>query len=115
MGHTNGWYSEEYYSYLARVDHCIGMIVQSLKNVGILDDTVIIIVSDHGGHNNSHGSINLLDMESPLIICGKGIKNGYAIQEPVVQYDIAPTVAYILGLKPYPYWRGKVISDIFQK
>lgn len=114
-GHTNGWYSEEYYSYIARVDHCIGLIIQTLKNAGIYDDTIIIIVSDHGGHSNNHGTVNLLDMESPLIICGKGIKNGYIIQEPVVQYDIAPTIAYLLGLKPYSYWRGKVISEIFQK
>jgi predicted AlkP superfamily pyrophosphatase or phosphodiesterase len=112
-GHSSGWYTTAYYNYVARIDQCIGRIIQALIDAGIYDETIIIVTGDHGGHNKTHGTTDIRDMETPLIFFGKNVRPGYQIQEPVVQYDIAATVAYILGLETPSAWRGKPTIEIF--
>ena len=113
IGHSKGWYSEHYYDYLARIDVCVGRIIQALKDAGIYDDTIIIVTGDHGGHEQVHGTLAMEDMESPFVIFGKNVRSGYLIKEPVVQYDIAATIAYILGLETPSAWRGKPTIEVF--
>jgi len=113
IGHSKGWYSESYYDYLARIDVCVGRIIQALKDAGIYDDTIIIVTGDHGGHEQAHGTLAMEDMESPFVVFGKNVRSGYLIKGPVVQYDIAATIAYILGLETPSAWRGKPTIEVF--
>jgi predicted AlkP superfamily pyrophosphatase or phosphodiesterase len=78
-GHRYNWYSDEYYNYVARIDTCIGRIIQALKDAGIYDETIIIVTGDHGGHDRSHGTTLMRDMETPLIFFGKNVRSGYLI------------------------------------
>jgi hypothetical protein len=52
-------------------------------------------------------------METPIIFFGKNVRSGHLIQEPVVQYDITATIAYILGLQAPCVWRGKPMLEVF--
>lgn len=114
-GHSSGWYTESYHNYLARIDVCVGRIIQALKDAGIYDDTIIIVTGDHGGHEQGHGTLAMEDMESPFVVFGKKVQSGYLIEEPVVQYDIAATIAYILGLQTPSAWRGKPVLSVFKR
>lgn len=114
IGHKKGWYTENYYNYLVRIDRCIGRIVQSLKDAGIFDDTIIIVTGDHGGHNQEHGTLDIRDMESPLIIYGKNVRANNEMDGSFVQYDIAATIAYILDLNVPEAWRGKPAKQAFE-
>ena len=113
-GHGYGWGSEEYMKRLPEVDAFIAQIVEATKEAGMYNETIFMIVSDHGGINRGHGSISMSEMEAPLVFFGPGIKKGHKIEVPVVRYDTAPTIAYIFGAKTPDVWRGKVISDIFE-
>ena len=62
-----------------------------------------------------HGTLVMEDMESPFVVFGKNVKSGYLIEEPVVQYDIAATIAYILGLETPSAWRGKPVLGVFEQ
>ena len=114
VGHDKGWYGTEYYDYVARVDKCIGRLIQALKDAGIYDDTIIIVTADHGGHEYGHGTVAMEDMETPFVIFGKKVKKGYEIKGPVIQYDLAATFAYILGIDPPQVWRGKPVKEAFK-
>ena len=114
-GHEKGWYTEEYYNYLARIDQCIGRIIQALKDAGIYDDTIIIVTGDHGGHDQGHGTLDIRDMESPLVFYGKNVCANHQIKEPVVQHDIPATIAYILGLEIPEFWRGRPVKQAFER
>ena len=114
IGHEKGWYSEDYYDYLVRIDRCVGRIIQALKDAGIYDDTVIIVTGDHGGHDQGHGTLDIRDMESPLVFFGKNVRIGYQIDAPLVQYDIVATIAYILDLDIPEAWRGKPVKQAFE-
>ena len=92
----------------------MGRIVQATKDAGIFENTIFIITSDHGGKENGHGGKTLLEMETPFIIYGKGIKEGYQITDVMMQFDVAATIAEIFHLKRPQAWRGQPITSVFK-
>ena len=114
-GHDHGWGSETYMDRLKSLDSQIATIVEATKEAGMYDDTIFIIISDHGGINKGHGGTSMAEMEAPLIFFGKGIRKGHQIQASVVRYDTAPTIARIFGAKTPDVWRGKAIEEIFEE
>lgn len=113
-GHDHGWYTPEYYATLSEVDMAVGRIIQALKDVGIYDDTIIIVTSDHGGINKGHGGMTLEELETPFIISGKGVKKGYEFADAMMQYDTPATIAYIFGIQPPQPWVGRPVMSIFE-
>lgn len=113
-GHDVGHDTPEYYQTLAELDVLIGRLVQALKQAGIYDDTIIILTSDHGGIEKGHGGKTLLEMEIPFIICGKGIRRGMEIKEPMMQFDNAATLAHIFALPTPLSWIGRPILSVFK-
>jgi arylsulfatase A-like enzyme len=99
---------------LPEIDAYIAQIVEATKEAGIYENTLFMIVSDHGGINRGHGSITMDEMEAPLVFFGPGVKKGYKIDVPVVRYDTAPTIAYIFGAKTPDVWRGRAIVEVFE-
>ena len=72
IGHTIGWYTDDYMSELTHIDGIIKGVVDSCIEAGIIDNTLFVIVSDHGGHGISHGEALISDLETPFIMFGKG-------------------------------------------
>ena len=104
-GHGYGWMSEPYLEGIANADRCIGQVI------GVLPaDSTIIVTSDHGGHDHTHGTDCDEDMTIPLIISGAGIPAGQPIGRQVAITDIAPTAAGLLGLAAPPEWTGRAIE-----
>ena len=114
VGHAAGHATEEYYAKLEELDACLGKIVESIKEAGIYDDSIIIVTSDHGGINTSHGGRSLMEMDTPFIIAGKNVKQGGEFSECMMQYDTAATIAEIFGLQTPQMWRGQSMSQVFE-
>lgn len=112
-GHTYGWGSEEYHKKVAELDGYVGQILKYLQDNDRLKDTVVFLVSDHGGTGKGHGHETMQDMETPLLIYGAGVKKG-EIESVVVNYDVAATAAWILQLTAPDCWRGKPIKSAFE-
>ena len=115
VGHAAGHDTPELYDKLHELDGYVKRIVEATKRAGIYDETVFVLTSDHGGKDKGHGGKTLLEMESPFIICGKGIRRGHEIMEPMMQYDVAATVAYVLGLEQPQVWTGRPMLSAFGK
>lgn len=113
-GHGSGWGSPQYMSALHTLDGYIGRIVEATKQMGIYDDTVFIVTADHGGTGTGHGGTSMSEMETPLVLFGKGVKRGHEITSAVMRYDTAPTIAYIFGAACPDVWRGKAIREAFE-
>lgn len=114
IGHNYGWCSPEYMQCQYDVDKGIGLIIQAIKDAGIFDDTIIILSSDHGGKGKGHGKFTLEELETPFVLYGKKVKSGYEMTLPVIQYDTAATIAYILGATIPEDWRGKPVKEAFK-
>ena len=66
-GHTEGHDTPAYYEKLKELDTYVGQIVQAVKDAGILDDTIFILTSDHGGIKKGHGGKTMQEMETAFI------------------------------------------------
>jgi arylsulfatase A-like enzyme/tetratricopeptide (TPR) repeat protein len=99
--------ADPYAGEIAYVDHCIGQVLDRLRALGAYDDTLLVIVGDHGEGLGDHGENThaLLTYQStlhvPLIIRtprgGKGIQVGGNVS----LVDIVPTVLDLVG-QPIP-------------
>ncbi|MCM1066571.1 MAG: alkaline phosphatase [Muribaculaceae bacterium] len=114
VGHAVGHDTPEYYEVLKEVDGYVARIVQAVDEAGMTDNTVFIVTSDHGGIGKGHGGITMAEMETPFIIAGKGIKKGGEFQESMMQYDVASTMATILGLEQPQVWIGRPMTQVFE-
>lgn len=82
----------------------IGGLVNQLKDVNLLDKTIIIVTADHGNEYNDHGNFFhcswLYDevMRVPLIMYLPGMQKAAAINELAQSIDILPTVLDLLGI-----------------
>ncbi len=90
---------------IARADHYIGRLIQTLRETGGFDDTAIIVTSDHGEEFLEHGGVEhgtgkVFDenIRVPLIVKLPGVTEGMRIETPVSGVDLAPTVLGIAGL-----------------
>lgn len=114
VGHQEGHDTPAYYAKLTELDGYIARILQAIEKAGIMDESIIIVTSDHGGINKGHGGKTLQEMETPFIIAGKNVKKGSSITESMVQYDVAATMAYIFNLRQPQVWTGRPLKHIFK-
>lgn len=106
-GHSRGWESEEYMTKMQQLDSYLGKMVEAIKEAGIMNETVIMVVADHGGKTMN-------EMQTPLVFYGKGIKKGYRITQSTMVYDVAATIAYMLKVKQPQVWIARPITSIFK-
>ncbi len=90
-------YMQGYYAGISFVDDLIGQFLDSLETHNLLNNTYIILTSDHGYHLGEKSLIRkttLYDISTriPLIIAGPGIAKGTICPFPVSLIDIYPTV-----------------------
>lgn len=114
VGHSRGFDSPELYAKLRQLDVYVGHILRALKDADMWDDTIILMTADHGGHDRGHGTFRLLDLETPFIIAGHGIRRGGEFRQLMMQYDTAATMAYALGLTPPQAWVGRPATWVFK-
>ena len=92
----------------------IGRMIEWLKETKRYDNTVIIIISDHGEEFNEHGGFwhgtTLYDevLHVPLIVkTAKNAPKGVRIPWQVRSIDVAPTLTDIMGLEADASWDGE--------
>ena len=102
-------------------DHYIGKIVQDLKNVGIYDETAIIVSADHGenqGELNVWGDHQTADHccnRLPLIVRWPGVTEDQAGQVyGGLQYhlDLTATLADLAGGEKPVSWNGESFASV---
>lgn len=87
---------------IAYLDNMLGNLLAGLKRRGLLDNTVVIVTSDHGEHFGEHGLIlhgNSLYrqlLEVPLLILDPR-RPGSHIDEPVSLVNLAATILSLAG------------------
>lgn len=113
-GHTKGWESKEYMDKVHQLDGYLGQLVQCVKDAGIMNETVIVVVADHGGIRGGHGGTTMNEMQTPIVFFGKGIKKNFEIKQSTMVYDIAATLGYMLKVQQPQVWIARPITNIFE-
>ena len=101
-------------------DEYVGRLVGQLDELGVLDDTVIMVSSDHGetlGELNVYGDHQTADQITtriPLILRWPGVTDSFAGQQfdgLHYQIDITATMLDLLSVKVPASWDGKSFAD----
>jgi len=111
-GHEYGWMSKQQLKAYNHDDKSLGLLLDVMRDSGFYDDTLIIVTSDHGGHDTTHGYNLPDDMTIPWIISGPRVVPGL-LQSQVYIMDTAATVAFALGLPLQPEWEGYPVYEAF--
>ena len=90
---------------LSYMDSEIGRLLSELRARGLAQNTLIVIVGDHGEefleHNGIEHGRTLYEETThvPLILAGPGFSGGRVISQSVGQLDIAVTIASAAGVE----------------
>jgi len=115
-GHGAGWGSPEYMAAVMAQDGVLAKVLETVEKAGMADETVVMMFSDHGGVDKSHGGPSMAEMERPSFFRGKGVKKGYEFDRPGTIYDDGATIAALLGIvDPPASWIGRPRHDGFEK
>ncbi len=97
---------QAYRASVSYVDHCIGMLLAALRESGLEENTVVVLLSDHGlqnGLKNQWFKRTLWEASTrvPLLISMPGQEEARRVTAPVGLIDLFPTLCEIAGL-PQP-------------
>lgn len=108
-----------YYACVSYVDAQIGLVLDELDRLGLAENTIVVIIGDHGWHLGEHGfwgKHNLMNhaTRAPLIVRVPHSKGGKA--QGVVEFvDIFPTLCELCGIPvPGRQLQGKSFVPMLQ-
>ena len=89
------------------MDEAFGVLVETLREQGLYDDTLVVLTSDHGEEFGEHGVVGwhshtLYDelLRVPLVLKLPGSRRaGIRVSSQVRSIDIAPTIVAALGVE----------------
>ena len=88
---------------IKHMDDHIGIVLRSLEQQGVLEDTIIIVSADHGenmgelGIYGEHATADNITCRIPMIIKWPGCKAGHVDNGLHYNLDLAPTFAELLN------------------
>lgn len=119
VGHGKGWGTPEQLEAIQHVDEAIGAILDELAAKKLLDSTLVIISSDHGGAAKTHGADDVRSRNIPWIVTGPGVKRGFDLTRvselQIRTEDTFATACDWLQVKVPHKIDGKPVADIFEK
>ncbi len=129
LGRTDGEVPifERYLNSIKYVDYTIGEFIKYLKQKGVYENTVIVILGDHGGlfYDERKDMLEMLNLEEseqqyakletvPLIIHSPDLKESILTNKVVGQKDLMATLCNLVGLKvPYTFSRD-ILNDSYK-
>ncbi len=118
-GHKNGYGTENHLKAIAEVDKLIGDVYSSVEKAGIIEDTLFMVIADHGGTcengKGTHGGWTDEEKFVTFAAVGKGVNNG-EIKKMNIR-DLAAVILYAFGIDAPDFnekgWTSHVPEGIF--
>ncbi len=111
-------YMQAYHACISFIDAQIKIVLDSLKESGEWEKTIVIFTSDHGYHLGDHflwGKVTLFDIGAkvPFIVHVPGLTKAGTRSEAMVELiDIYPTLAQLTGLTPPSHLQGASLRPL---
>ncbi|WP_339314203.1 sulfatase [Paenibacillus sp. FSL R10-2734] len=99
------------------LDEHLGQIFSKLRELGVMEDTAILISADHGeslgelGIYSEHGTADEATCRIPMIVRWPGGKKGMVEDGLHYHLDLGPTLASLLNLNGAASWDGESYAD----
>lgn len=108
-----------YYAVISHLDEQVGRVLQTLRDSGKAENTLVIYSSDHGLAVGSHGLRGKQNMYEhtinvPLIISGPGIEPGSRSAAQVYLRELYPTTCELAGMEVPATVQGKSFAAVLR-
>lgn len=106
----------DYFGEVAAFDAALGLLLERLKEIGELDNTLVVVSGDHGAPGFPHGKCNLYDFGSsvPLAIRWGEAVGGRVVDDLVSLTDLAPTFLELAGVDVPERMTGRSLVNVLQ-
>jgi iduronate 2-sulfatase len=106
-----------YYASVSFIDSQVGILLAELDRLGLADDTIVVLWSDHGWklgeHNGWCKQTNYeIDARVPLMLRAPGQSKGHRTQALVALIDVYPTLCDLAGLPIPKQLEGKSMTPL---
>jgi arylsulfatase A-like enzyme len=100
-----------------RLDEALGRLLDALKSLQILDNTIVLFTSDHGNHFKTRNgeykrSCHDCSIRVPTALIGPNFNGGGRVQQLVSHVDLAPTLLTAAGLPVPPVMQGRAVTPL---
>ena len=108
-----------YAACVSYVDAQVGLLMQTLTDCGVADDTIICFWGDHGWHLGEHGHWGKLTnyedaARAPLIISAPGVSGGKRVTSLTEFLDVYPTLCELAGLPIPAHVEGRSLTPLMR-
>ena len=106
-----------YFGLITQTDAAIGRVLDTLRETGQYDNTLIILLADHGDTSGDHGMMDkhyiLYDsvVHVPFIVRHPSLGHAVIDKFACSSLDVAPTVEKIVGLEAQSKRHGRAVTD----
>jgi arylsulfatase A-like enzyme len=95
-----------YWGIVKRLDEAFGRLLDALKSLDLLENTIMLFTSDHGCHFKTRNweykrSCHESSIRLPTVLRGPGFDGGGAVEQLVSLVDLPPTILDAAGV-PVP-------------
>lgn len=110
-----------YYAAVSFVDACVGRVLDALEQLGLAENTVVILWGDHGWKLGEHGAwckhSNVRnDTNAPIILAAPGQKSPGGKTRAAVEFvDIYPTLCDLAGLDKPSHLQGDSFAPLLDQ
>ncbi len=119
-GHSNGYGTENHIKAINAVDKLIGDVYSAIESSDIVEDTLFMVIADHGGTNDetgkgSHGGWTDEEKYVTFAAVGKDIRSGEMGEMNI--RDLAAVVLYSMGIEAPGFdekgWTSQLPKGLF--
>ncbi len=108
-----------YYGMVKRLDEALGRLLDALRSLELLDDTIVLFTSDHGNHFRTRNaeykrSCHEASIRIPAALQGPGFDGGGQVRQLVSLIDLPPTLLDAAGLPVPPEMQGRSILPLLR-
>lgn len=106
-----------YYGMVKRLDEALGRIMDTLRSLGLDEDTIVLFTSDHGSHFKTRNSeykrsCHDASIRVPTALYGAEFTGGGRIRELVSLVDLVPTLLDAADISVPEHLHGRSIKPL---
>jgi arylsulfatase A-like enzyme len=117
LGGSSPWHLAGYYGMVRRLDEAFGRLMDALKSLGMVENTIVLFTSDHSCHFKTRNteykrSCHESAVRVPTMLTGPGFNGGGRVTGLFSTPDIAPTLIDAAGLEVPAAMTGRSILPL---
>ena len=116
LGGSSARHLGGYFGMVKRLDEALGRLLDAMRSMGLLDNTVILCTTDHGNHFKTRNSeykrsCHEASIRIPMALSGPRFNGGGRVTDLVSLVDMPPTLLDAAGLPIPADMEGRSILD----